>query len=281
MVYERDDFFEDEDGGKGETKDVAVEKAKEALIEFFLRNNKKVYYIMQLEVLFESKPWKFFHWVTYNAINELLGENFLDFEEVKLQEKTTAKFVFNKKFRDHKMPIRRSLEVIKAYANPVIAQACGLQAEVLFFNALAGKSFLSHGKNTNEYNGKKWTETDHNLDFIIGRDEKVYGCEVKNKWNYIDKDELLVKLAICRYLGVKPLFILRNSPKNYNWEVVKNGGYVMIFEAQIYPYGHVGLVKDIKEVLGLPADCPREIPSGIIDRFLRRHNKKGKVWGFA
>lgn len=47
----------------------------------------------------------------------------------------------------------------------------------------------------------------------------------------------------------------------------------MIFEAQIYPFRQGDLVRKIREVLGLTADCPRAIPEGIIDRFVGWYEK--------
>jgi hypothetical protein len=44
-----------------------------------------------------------------------------------------------------------------------------------------------------------------------------------------------------------------------------------VFGAQIYPFGAKGLVKEIQEVLGLKADCPRAVPAGMIERFLKWH----------
>ena len=78
---------------------------------------------------------------------------------------------------------------------------------------------------------------------------------------------------MCDCLGVKPLFIMRGSPQSYNYEIWRRGGYAMIYEAQIYPFGQTDLVRRIREVLGLPVDCPRAIPEGIIDRFERWHGK--------
>lgn len=133
---------------------------------------------------------------------------------------------------------------------------------------------MSKGQDINEYSGKKWTKTDHDLDFIIVRDNVAYGTEVKNRWDYIERDELEVKMEMCSFLGVRPLFIMRSSPKSYNWDIIKAGGYAMIFETQIYPFGQKGLVKKMREGLQLPVDCPRRIPDGIIDRFLRWHTKQ-------
>jgi hypothetical protein len=255
-------------------RDIKIDEAKEEIKKFFNENTERVYYLKQLEVFFEKQ---FFHWITAKAVNELISERILGVEQVSLQAETSLKFVFNKKFRHHRMLIRRCVEVVRGYASPAIAIACGRQAEVLFFNALVNNGFSSLGQDINECRNKKWTETDHNLDFIIERDNISYGCEVKNKWDYIEKEEMDVKLRICEFLGLRPLFIMRASPKTYNWEIIRRGGYAMIFEAQIYPFGHKQLVEKIKEVLELPVDCPRAIPKGIVDRFIKWHEKGTKT----
>jgi len=275
MDYDFYDYedIEEEEWPESLPRDVKIDEARGELSKFFDENDEQVYYLQQLEIFFEKKPFGFYHWITSKAVSELIEDELLEREEVPLSKGTSVKFVFNKKFRYHKMSIKRSIEVIRQYSNPTIAIACGQQAEVLFFNALMNKGFLSKGQHLNEYGAKKWTQTGHDLDFIIEKDNIVYGCEVKNKWAYIEREELEIKLDICRHLNIKPLFIMRQSPKNYNWEIIQGGGFTMIFETQVYPFGQKGLVEKIKEVLNLPADCPRAIPEGIIDRFVKWHNR--------
>ena len=273
MLDDIDRDYEDfeEEWPEGYPRDKVVDQAKEALEEFFRANDEDVFYMQQLEVFFEKQ---FFHWITSRAINELIGEGRLKAEEHPLLGPTRAKFVRDKAHRYHKLQIREKLKVVREYSNPTITEACGRQAEMLFFNSLTNKGFISQGQDTNEYKGRKWEETDHNLDFIVERDSKVYGTEVKNKWSYIDSDELDIKLAICDHLGIKPLFIMRGSPKHYNNMIYEAGGYAMIFVCQIYPFGQRDLVARIREKLGLEADCPRAIPDGIIDRFMRWHDSQ-------
>ena len=67
---------------------------------------------------------------------------------------------------------------------------------------------------------------------------------------------------------------MRGSPKSYNYRIFMADGYAMIFETQIYPFGQKALVKRIRETLGLSVDCPRAIPAGIIERFMRWHGEK-------
>jgi hypothetical protein len=56
--------------------------------------------------------------------------------------------------------------------------------------------------------------------------------------------------------------------------IVDKGGFVLIFGSQIYELSQEKLVKRLKEELGLPVDCPKAIPDGILGRFVRWHEKE-------
>jgi hypothetical protein len=77
------------------------------------------------------------------------------------------------------------------------------------------------------------------------------------------------------FLKLRPLFIMRASPKNYNNMIIKRGGFVLIFETQIYDLSQKSLVERIRENLNYNVDCPRAIPGGIIDRFVKWHERGG------
>jgi len=272
--------YEDEDFGVSgldfspeNWQDSAVLKAKKEIKEIFKQAPQSVFYHIQLEVKLEKN---FFHWVTHRAIKELIGEGFLIYERKPLfiGKNTSVLFVFMRKNRYYKHKVKRYLKIIQEYSDPDIAKACGEQAEILFTYALLKRGFRLIGEDINEFQGKKWIETNHNLDFIMEKDGLSYGCEVKNTFGYIEKEELEIKMKICEHLGLIPLFIMRASPKDYNNTIIKRGGFVLIFETQIYPLGQEKLVKKIKEILGLPALCSRAIPDGIINRFMRFHDKK-------
>jgi hypothetical protein len=265
------DFDEPEWEEEREWEDAYVEDAKTALRAFFAERNQEVFYLKQLEVLFEKH---FFHWVTARAVSRLVEDEVLGTELVPIEGETKARFVFNRRHRYYKRQIDKSLGIIRNYSRPDIAGGCGEQADTLFCHGLLKRGFGLVGEDVNEHGGRKWTETNHNLDFIIDRDDRTYGCEVKNTWDYIDVDEMRIKLNMCEFLGIIPLFVMRYSPKTYNDEVISRGGFVLIFVSQIYPLGQQSLVKRIKEELGLPADCPKAIPSGIIDRFMKWHVSK-------
>jgi len=164
-------------------------------------------------------------------------------------------------------------KIIEEYSQDHITRSCGHRAEDLFCNALAMRGFMPKAKKVKEYADKKWGKTGHDLDFVFMRDEVAYGCEIKNTLGYIDKEELKVKLEMCAYFGIKPLFIMRYSPKTYNKLIYDHGGFALIFETQIYELSQEILVKKIRDVLGLPVICSKAIPGGIIDRFERWHLK--------
>ena len=136
------------------------------------------------------------------------------------------------------------------------------------------RGFMPVASKVREYNGKKWENTGHDLDFVFKRDNIEYGCEIKNTLGYIDKEELQTKLEMCSFWGIKPLFIMRYSPKTYNKMIYDYGGFALIFETQIYELSQEKLVQKIKDVLGLPVICSKAIPKGIIDRFEKWHIKK-------
>lgn len=259
--------------------DDKVIDAEDAILNLFNRDPSRIYYIRQLQLKFEER---FFHWITGKAISELVKSG--DLSSVRrplssefntnLGRRAEANFVFKKTNRYYKRTINRYLEVINSYSDPNLTNAYGKYAEQLFLLALLKRGFQFVNEDTNEFNGKKWNKTNHNLDFIIKKDNISYGCEVKNKLNYIDRNELDIKLEMCAYLGLVPLFIMRYSPKSYNNEIINNVGYLMIFETQIFPLDKEDLVRTISGELELPVVCSGAIPDSIIDRFMGWHNKR-------
>ncbi|MGH9864574.1 MAG: hypothetical protein ACRD4H_04095 [Candidatus Acidiferrales bacterium] len=271
-----DDFLAPELENVEERHDPKVEEAKIVIKRFFEEQQRAVVYLKQLQVRFEKQ---FFHWVTGFAVGQLVESGFLKEEMVPFGSaaSTRAKFLFRSSHRFRKRQIQSSTEVIDSYSRPDIGRACGQQAEILFALALLKEGFRWCGQNTSVYREKRWVETNHDLDFIVERDCVTYGCEVKNRLEYIGKDELEVKLKMCGHLGIRPMFIMRGSPKNYNQMIIEQGGYAWIFETQIYPPGHERLVEQMRDRLGLPALCSREIPRGMIERFLKWHRSVSGV----
>jgi hypothetical protein len=112
------------------------------------------------------------------------------------------------------------------------------------------------------------------LDRIYTRDGLAYGAEIKNTQNYISRDELLTKLQLSQHLGVIPLFIMRFAPKSYVFDVIRSGGFALLFEEQMYPWGHSELLRQVRDELGLKVGSPRDVKDGDIQRFENWHRKR-------
>ena len=127
------------------------------------------------------------------------------------------------------------------------------------------------GRKVRSHRGMEWKETKHDLDRAFERDGVAYGIEIKNTLGYIEKSELEVKLKMCRFLGLRPLFILRFAPKSYINLIREEGGFTLIFKFQLYPYGQKAFADEVRTKLRLPTDCPARIADGTVHRILKWH----------
>jgi hypothetical protein len=264
------DFYEEAEDYEEYTPDHYFEEAQEEIKGLYEENRESVFYLRQLQVKLEKK---YFHWVTNNALLGLIKIGYLKDYRIEREKGTSTRYFIHHSNRYAVRAIRRIEEVINEYSQDNITRGCGYRAEDLFCKALSLHGFQPVGEKIKEYNGKRWTKTGHDLDFIFVKDRVEYGCEIKNTLGYIDKEELDIKIEMCAYFNVVPLFIMRYAPKSYNHLIYTNGGFALIFETQIYELGQVELVNKIKEIIGLPVICTKGIPDGIIDRFSNWHNK--------
>ena len=143
----------------------------------------------------------------------------------------------------------------------------------MFDAALASVGFLPTARKVRTYAGRVWAATEHDLDRVFERDGVAYGAEIKNTLKYIPRDELTVKLRMCKYLGLRPLFIVRMAAKSYIHEVRLEGGFTLVFKFQLYPFGQKPFADTVREALRLPVDCPARIADGTVQRFLKWHLK--------
>jgi len=261
-----------------------VERAKEELFAVFDSRRDAVFYERQLQVMQEDR---FFHWVTSQALKELLQERRINSELMALgyeaesagptlpddwETGTNIRFYWSVRNRYWRAKARAILKLVRAYSEPELARSYGRQGEMMFDAALPKAGFLPVGENTNEYAGRRWDRSGHNLDRIFERDGVGFGVEIKNRLRYIEPKELRIKLEMCKFLGLKPVFVTRMMPKLYIYEVAEKwGGFSLVFKHQLYPF-HLGkFAKQLREELGLPIDCPHAIERGTIERFLNWH----------
>ena len=264
-----DDFEMYPDEPPKPPRDEEIDRAKPTILKLYA-NGEEVFYGRQIEVFLEKR---FFHWITNKAIRELIRGGRLNVEVRRLNGNMTVHFMFLPSHRYYKRQANELLDVIVKYSDPVVTSACGKQAEQNFLTALPFRRFISVARSTREYKGRKWVKTKEDLDFIVERDNVAYGCEVKNRLDYIERDELESKLEMCKFLKIRPVFIMRQSAKSYNKMIIDAGGYVMLFDKQVYPPSLQRLADEVREKTGLPVVASDKVPDSILDRFLEWYKK--------
>jgi hypothetical protein len=252
-------------------RDGYVDSAKGELKKFFSENPESVFYQRQIQVLFE-KPY--FHWITVRALVELVQEGTIVSEEIPLPGTGTMVFYRLPTYRYWKRDADEIVKLVTQFSEPSFTQALGAHGETMFDAALPTAGFMPTGRKVKRYGEREWAETGHDLDRVFERDGIAYGAEVKNTLSYIDKNELEIKIRMCRHLGLVPLFIVRYAPKSYVKLVEEVGGFTLIFKYQLYPFGQKKFADEVKARLGLPTDSPARIEEGTVNRLLRWHEKR-------
>lgn len=227
------------------------------------------YHRKQIEVLFEKK---YFQWVTGRAVDTLIKEGFLKEEKGEI-----GNFVYRSDIRYIKRKIKEREKIIKRYSDPTITKAIGAYAEMLFSFLFEIQKFNVVGRDTNEYSDRKWKRTKDRLDFILEKSGLSYGIEVKNTLGYIEKEEFWVKIEMCKYLGLIPLWILRSAPATQMEDIKRNNGFIILFKTQIYPPGQEPLVRDIWNYTRLPVNVWKELPPKIKMQVERVHENFKKI----
>lgn len=264
-----DDFGYDEPEYE-RAPDAYERSARRKLEKFFGENDSAVFIANQLAVRNEDD---FFHWVTHRALADLLAARVIRSEGRKLATGSEIKLLWHKRYRYYKRDATRVVELVDEYGSPNMCAAIGLHGEQMILGGFARRQFVMRGHHTREHGDRRWTETQHNLDFIFERDGVTYGVEVKNTLSYLDRTEFEVKIRLCRALGLRPVFAARMLPKTWINEVIREGGYAMILKYQLYPWTHVDLAKRVAKELGLPVDAPKALAEGTMDRFMKWHSK--------
>ncbi len=264
--------YEYEEEPERRRRDPAIDEAIARLLSFFDNSPRRLFYSTQIETFLERD---FFHWITGKALLELAQGRQIQRAPFVVQEKTVH-FYAHVQHRYWKREQREIATLLERIFHPDFTHAIGRHGELMFDAALGRHGFRAEAKNTRTWKDLTWTKTDHNLDRIITRDSQEYGVEVKNTQNYIPREELSTKIELCKHLRVTPLFIMRFAPKSYVHEVQQSGGFTLLFEEQMYPFGHNTLLMEVREKLGLKIHSPSEVQDGHMQRFLNWHNRRGK-----
>lgn len=229
--------------------DPAIRKAADTLITHFTNNIgqpiRTPFYISQLEILYEND---FFPWVIADAIKSLVKERFLvSFRKSDIPQNSTLPNIRDIVFVARSEPYRENPTLVKKHALSVaklvnkysaqkVTEALGKHFEGLVKAELRAQGFTIAGTHTNEYQGRKWINTNHNLDFIAEHKSGSLniGVEVKNSLDLMEALEIDTKIDMCHFLGLVPVFAVRWI-KAYIDCIRNQGGFSWMFKTQIYP----------------------------------------------
>lgn len=262
------DYDPDIEQEESRPRDPVVDQAKEEIRAFFREERAGVFYKQQLEVIFEDR---YFHWVTSRALSELAAEGHIGVEREILPGTGNITFYHAKTHRYWRRQAQDVIALVAQFSAPPFTAGLGAQGEMMFDAALASVGFMPTARKVRTYAGKAWAATEHDLDRVFERDGVAYGAEIKNTLKYISRNELTVKLRMCKHLGLRPLFIVRMAPKSYINEVRLEDGFTLVFKFQLYPFGQKPFADTVRGALRLPVDCPARIADGTVQRFLKWH----------
>lgn len=239
-------------------------RAVEKLSAHFDANREQVFYSRQLEVMNERS---FYHWITNAAVHEVRDRGLIDVEEAE-----GVMLLRHKSYRFYKRRAREVLDLIGDYRREEVVKAVGDRGEQLVLEAFAKQQFVQRGRNANEFSGKRWTKTNHNLDFIFERDGIGYGVEVKNVLGYSDLgEEIETKIELCRTLGIRPVVVARYLPKVWINDLFKAEGFGLLYDVQLYPPLLRAQAERLRSELGLPVEVAGALPDGCMKRFMDWH----------
>lgn len=264
-----DEFEPDFEVPIGRPRDREIDEAKDVLLrDIFAAQPDRVFYGRQIELFVERR---FFHWITTRALGELAEERRIGSRVSEIREGLVVRFYWSKRNRYWRRAAARIGELVSEYAADRVGRALGNHGEMMFDAALPKVGFMPRGEDVQEWAGRRWEKTGHDLDRVIERDGVLYGVEIKNALDYIERVELVTKLEMCAVLGLRPLFIMRFAPKNYIEMVRQAGGFTLLFEYQMYPPGYEALAQRLKDELGLKVGWPSQVGTGTVQRFLSWH----------
>lgn len=262
--------FSEEEIVEAAPPDPRQAEARRVLRTFFEQNHQAVFFSRQIEVRYEHL---FFHWITNRALHDLYREGLIERERRELAWGGSIFLVWNKRYRYARRAANSVVKLVEEYSSPRIGEHLGLHGEQMVQAGFARSKFLLLGEKVRAFEGREWRKTGHDLDFVFERDGVAYGVEVKNTLGYMDHKELMVKVELAGFLGLKPLFVVRMVPKSWIYEVNEAGGFVLVLKYQLYPWTERDLATRVRERLGLPVDAPKKLLESTMRRFLDWHTR--------
>lgn len=247
-------YYNEEPSHYLEKQEPYIQQAEKAIRDFFSRR-KMPFHHSQLKVLFETQ---FFHITTFQAIHRLLNDATLDTKQFKAGA-NNVDFVFPSyllKSTKTKHTLFAHMEskakTISLYDKPDISKDLADHFEALVKSELRANNLVIVDTHSNEYKGRKWEYSKANLDFIAEHtDGRAFGVQAKNELKGIEKNELEEQLAICSYLDLQPIFIVRYMPFSFVPLIRQNQGFLIVIGNQLWPLGYRELCQNIKTKMSI------------------------------
>lgn len=117
------DYLEDLREQEPESRqDPYVDECARHLLAFFREHKDRVFYMKQLEVIWEKK---YYHWITARALGVLDGGEIKSITK-KVREGIEPKFFFHRRNRYYKRAVDKAARIIRRYSEPRSAGPSGL-----------------------------------------------------------------------------------------------------------------------------------------------------------
>ncbi len=252
-------------------EDSKVQQAVKALREWFNEKGEDgIAYTRQLAVIHEDQ---FFHWITYHAIQYLHEEGFLMRHHRKWGPKKSLDFYYTEQTKYRKRKEDNIFEIVRTLRdNSHSIGGRGEEVVEMTMGRIRGMNFI--GKEVKSYKDREWSKTGEDLDFIYEHNGNGIGIEVKNRLSYPDPSTVQSTIKICKYLGLKPVFIARMIPYPRQKELNKHKGFALRFKQLILPNHLKDLDESIDNYMDLPVHTGLTLPGRskeiFIENFLER-----------
>ena len=215
-----------------------------------------------------------------NSLNKLEKDEKLHSLRYKISKVGFSKFYFLTEFNNEKFHAKLQKKVtsyaswIEKYASKKVTDMLGEHLHDLVKVELRAQNFeITDEKNVHEYKGKKWMYK-HSLDIVAHHKQKnlTIGVEVKNALHLTPVNEIKIKIDMCDYFGITPVFACRWMESHRNL-IEKNNGFLWQFKHQLYPRGQDDFVNIIRKRFKFPVLVSGELPRISRNEFSRFINK--------
>ncbi len=239
---------------------------KALFFNYYNRPNKTPIHLSSIQRRLEDKytPWKI-----RDALNQLENAKILGSMEFQTIYAGKTHFYYSRRLVTNYLDERELLKKIKIiskhidrYSHPRVSDVVGrhLHAMVRKELKILGFKIIDEGR-VKSYKKMRWNETRHDIDILAEHYEKsiTVGVEIKNSLSLMDKEEILIKIKLCKKLGIIPIFACRWLEPHKSI-IFSEGGFPWQFKKQMYPIGFDKFVTEMKSRFKFPMMISSEIP---------------------